>query len=101
MIKGNTASAVLPFSLLRRVQHIFDKYAVAACGVGDENVSDGADELTVLHDGRSRHSLNYSAASFLENRVDDCDDEALIVVACAVDLRDLDLVFLHSVVAEC
>ena len=48
MIKGNTAEAVLPFGLLHRIQHIFNKYTVASGGIGDENVCDCSDELAVL-----------------------------------------------------
>ena len=40
---------------LCRVQHIFDKDAVAAGGVVDHNVSHRADKLAVLNDGRARH----------------------------------------------
>ena len=83
LIRDNIFDFLLVF---RRIQHIFDKYTVAACGVGDENVCDCSDELTVLHDGGSRHSLNYSATSLFERRVCDCYDEAFIIGAFPVDL---------------
>ena len=34
-----------------RIHHIFYKDSVALRRVGDENVGDGADELSVLNDG--------------------------------------------------
>ena len=36
-------------------EHVFDEDAVADCGVVDEDVGDGADELAVLDDGTAGH----------------------------------------------
>ena len=41
--------------LPRRVQHIFNKNPVSLRRIGNENVSDGADEFAVLEDGRAGH----------------------------------------------
>ena len=42
--------------LRRRIQHVFDKDAVAHCGIIDENVGRCADELAVLNDGTAAHA---------------------------------------------
>ena len=39
---------------MARIQHILDKYTVAARGIRDHHVRDRADELTV-NDGTTRH----------------------------------------------
>ena len=41
--------------LRRRIKHIFNKDAVARCGVIDQNMGDGTDKLAVLDDGASGH----------------------------------------------
>ena len=42
--------------LCRCVQHGFDEDAVARCGVVDENMGHGANQLAVLYDGRAGHA---------------------------------------------
>ena len=41
----------------RGMEHILYAYAVAPGGVVDENMSDGAYQLTVLYDGAAAHPL--------------------------------------------
>ena len=45
---GNSPPALF---LIRFIQHILNKDAVALCGVADHHVRDSADEFPVLDDG--------------------------------------------------
>ena len=44
------------FSLTGCFQHVFDEDAVAGGGVIDQDVGDGADEVSVLDNGRAGHA---------------------------------------------
>ena len=51
-------SKPLPYTAtnsLRRFQHCLSKHGVAAGGVVNEDVGDGADELAVLNNGATAH----------------------------------------------
>ena len=54
---------------LHRIQHIFDEDAVAARGVIDQNVGDGADELAVLEDGTAGHECVKIGPKFFHIRL--------------------------------
>jgi len=49
---------LLPFlrdQIAHLIEHIFDEDAISHGGVADEDVGDGADELSVLDDGAAAH----------------------------------------------
>ena len=52
------------------VQHIFNEYPIAAGGIVDKHVRDGAYELAILDDRTAAHSLN--DARFFKLDVDRC-----------------------------
>ena len=45
-------------------QHVFNEDAVAAGGVVDQHVGDGADQVAVLDNGTSAHALDDAAGGF-------------------------------------
>ena len=50
---------------MRRVEHILNENAVARGGVADEDVGDGADELSVLDDGAAAHECGQERTTVL------------------------------------
>ena len=50
---------------LRGTQHIFNEDAVAAGGVADHHVGDGADKLTVLDDRATAHECGQERTTIL------------------------------------
>ena len=73
------------FSFFCGREHIFDKYAVAAGGVADEDVGDCADELAVLDYRASAHALNDSARLRDEGGVGYFDGETAAAACRGVD----------------
>ena len=100
MVKLKAEADASAFLLPRRVEHIFDKDAVALGGVVYQHVGDGADQLTVLEDRRARHALHDTAGALLQRLIGDGDDKVFVIGTVAVDLRDLDLIMLWAIVAE-
>ena len=99
---------VLPFNLtcprhghLRRVQHIFDEDAVARGGVVDHNVRYRADELTVLNDRASAHSLDDSSGFIDQALVLNLYGEAFACVGASIDTRYFYLIALRCCPVEC
>ena len=62
------------------LQHIFNKNAISAGGVLDENVSNGADQLSILNDGASAHSLDDAASQLQQPGICHFDDQTFIFV---------------------
>jgi len=73
------------FSFFCGREHIFDKYAVAAGGVADEDVGNCTDELAILNYRASAHSLSDSARLRDEGGVGHFDGEAATAVCRGVD----------------
>lgn len=51
------------FSFFGSREHIFDENAVAAGGVADEDVGDGADDLSVLNDRGAAHECGQAGTT--------------------------------------
>ena len=79
------------------VEHILDEDTVARGGVVDEHVGDSTDELTVLNDGRARHSLNDPSRFGKECFVGYLDGKAFIGSGISLDLGNSDVIFLGGV----
>ena len=96
------------FFLLRRLgnglflcgQHILQKDAVASRRIVHQHVSHGADELSVLNDGRARHALNDASRALQKLRVRDADHEVFRGSVGRMDPFDLHGVFLHTALIE-
>ena len=54
--------------VLHRIEHIFDKNAVALCGIVDHDVGDRTDELTVLNDGRAAQECAQVGITFFNKK---------------------------------
>ena len=61
--------------VFRFLQHVFDKYAVAAGRVVYHDVSDCTDKPPVLHNGTAGHALNDAAGQVKKRAVGYADDK--------------------------
>ena len=74
------------FVLPRRVEHVVDKDSVAAGGVIYEDVSDRANQLSVLDDRTAAHSLDDASRFLKQILIRDFDEKATIIVRVVVYL---------------
>ena len=85
---------------LRRVEHIFNENSVSRGGIIYKNVRYRAHTLSVLNDGRARHSLHDAACFFDEAWVGDLYGEALGGGGFPIDIADADAIAADLVVVE-
>ena len=55
----------LRYQIAHLIEHIFDEDAISRGGVADEDVGDGADELSVLDDGAAAHECGQERTTVL------------------------------------
>ena len=105
--KGNlsTISAnsglILCFYLADFFDHVFNEDSIALCGVVDQNMRDGADELSILEYRAAAHALNDSAGLFEQLFIGHFDHHVFRCCAAASHhLGDLNFILLRLIAVD-
>ena len=78
----------------------FNTSAVARGRVVYQNMGHGSDQLAVLYDGASRHTLDYAAGLLKQHGIGDLYREAFAAFRVAVDVGQLNGVALRRTLAD-